>query len=143
MVGNTETTILGYGDLKVILNKSLDGTAFPLKQVAYCPGFYVNLILAERAANVGIYLNGRDCLLEEKDGTPICRLDTKSGIYLIRWDESIDTSYPTTNYVSYPLPNSYFPLTAVLQDDVTPLTNQISKISLMLYTKKQLEGTIN
>jgi hypothetical protein len=84
MVGNTETTILGYGDLKVMPTKSLDGTAFPLKQVAYCPSFHVNLISAERAANAGIYLNGRDCLLEEKDGTPICRLDTKTGIYLIR-----------------------------------------------------------
>jgi hypothetical protein len=84
IVRNTETTILGYGDLKVILTKSLNGTAFPLKQVTYCPSFYVNLISAERVANTGIYLNGRDCLLEEKDGTPIYRLDTKSGIYLIR-----------------------------------------------------------
>jgi hypothetical protein len=143
MVRNTETTILGYGDLKVMLTKSLDGTAFPLKQVAYCPGFYVNLISAERAANAGIYLNGRDCLLEEKDGTPICRLDTKTGIYLIRWDESTDTSYPTTNHVSYPSLSSYLPLTTVSQDYVTPLTNQISKITLILYAKKQLEGTID
>jgi hypothetical protein len=84
IVRNTETTILGYRDLKVILTKSLNRTAFPLKQVTYCSRFYINLILAERVANTGIYLNGRDYLLEEKDGTPICRLDTKSGIYLIR-----------------------------------------------------------
>jgi hypothetical protein len=84
IVGNTETTILGYGDLKVMPTKSLDGTAFPLKQVTYYPRFYINLISAERAANTGIYLNRRDCLLEEKDGTPIYRLDTKLGIYLIR-----------------------------------------------------------
>jgi hypothetical protein len=31
IVRNTETTILGYRDLKVILTKSLNGTAFPLK----------------------------------------------------------------------------------------------------------------
>jgi hypothetical protein len=143
MVGNTETTILGFGELKVTLTESLDGTTFPLKQVAYCPGFYVNLLLAERAANAGIYFNGRDCLLEEKDGTPICRLNAKTGIYLIRWDESKDTSYPTANYVSYPLLNSHFPLTTISQDYVNPLTNQISKIALTSYTKKQLEGTID
>jgi hypothetical protein len=84
MVGNTETTILGFGELKVTLTESLDGTTFPLKQVAYCPRFYVNLLSAERAANTGIYFNRRDCLLEEKDGTPICRLNAKTGIYLIR-----------------------------------------------------------
>ena len=84
IVGNTETTILGYGDLEITLTKSLNGTTFPLKQVAYCPGFHINLISAERAANTGIYLNRKDCRLEEKDGTPICQLDTKSGIYLIR-----------------------------------------------------------
>jgi hypothetical protein len=61
IVRNTETTILSYGDLKVILSKSLDGTAFPLNQVIYYPRFYINLISAERVANIGIYLNRRDC----------------------------------------------------------------------------------
>ena len=39
MVGNTKTTILGYGELKVTPTRSLDRTCFPLKHVAYCPGF--------------------------------------------------------------------------------------------------------
>jgi hypothetical protein len=84
MVGNTETTILSYGELKVTLTKSLDGTTFPLKHVVYCLGFYINLILVERAVSAGIYLNGRECMLEEKNGTPIYRLNAKSGIYLIK-----------------------------------------------------------
>jgi hypothetical protein len=84
MVGNTETTILRYGELTVKPTESLDGTSFPLKHVAYCPGFHINLISAERATSAGIYLNGKDYTLEEKDGTPICRLNAKSGIYLIK-----------------------------------------------------------
>jgi hypothetical protein len=67
-----------------MLTESLNGTTFPLKQVAYYPGFYVNLVSAERAANAGIYINRRNYLLEEEDGTPICRLNPKSGIYLIK-----------------------------------------------------------
>ena len=97
MVGNTETTILGYGELRIIPTKSLDGTTFPLKQVAYCPGFHINLISAERAANAGIYLNGKNCTLEDKDRMPICKLNAKSGIYLIRWDDST-TNQLTANH---------------------------------------------
>jgi hypothetical protein len=84
MVSNTETTILSYGELKVTPTKSLDRTTFPLKHVAYYPGFHINLISAERAASAGIYLNGREYILEEKNGTPIYRLNAKSGIYLIK-----------------------------------------------------------
>jgi hypothetical protein len=84
MVSNTETTILSYGELKVTLTKSLNRTTFPLKHVAYYLGFYINLISAERAASARIYLNSRECMLEEKNRTPICRLNAKSGIYLIK-----------------------------------------------------------
>jgi hypothetical protein len=84
IVRNTETTILGYGELEIILTKSLNGTTFPLKQVAYCPRFYINLVLAERVAYIGIYINRRNYLLEEEDGTPIYRLNPKLGIYLIK-----------------------------------------------------------
>jgi hypothetical protein len=84
MVGNTETTILSYGELKVILTKSLNRTTFSLKYVAYYLGFYINLILAERAVSARIYLNSKECMLEEKNRTPICRLNAKSGIYLIK-----------------------------------------------------------
>jgi hypothetical protein len=31
IVRNTETTILGYGELEIILTESLNGTTFPLK----------------------------------------------------------------------------------------------------------------
>ena len=72
MVGNTETTILGYGELTVTPTKSLDGSTFPLKHIAYCPGFHINLISAERAASAGIYYNGKNSTLEEGDGTLIC-----------------------------------------------------------------------
>jgi hypothetical protein len=67
-----------------MLTESLNGTTFPLKQVTYYPRFYINLVLAERIANTGIYINRRNYLLEEEDGTPIYRLNPKSGIYLIK-----------------------------------------------------------
>ncbi len=84
MVSNTETTILGYGELIVKPTQSLNRTSFPLKHIAYYPGFHINLISAEKAISAGIYLNGKDYLLEEKDGILIYRLNTKSGIYLIK-----------------------------------------------------------
>ena len=118
MVGNTETTILGYGELILKPTQSLNRTSFPLKHVAYCPGFYINLISAERAASAGIYLNGKDYTLEEKDGTPICRLNAKSGIYLIKWDEMSTTGH-SANHVSLPLPISQLSLTSdSLGDDI-------------------------
>lgn len=130
MVGNTETTILGYGELRVTPTKSLDGTTFPLKQVAYCPGFHINLISAERATNAGIYLNGKNCTLEDQDGTPICKLNAKSGIYLIRWDDST-TNQPTANHaVISPISQS-------------PLADGFSKMALSSHTKKQLDGTVD
>ena len=159
MVGNTETTILGYGELTVHPTKSLDGSSFPLKHVAYCPGFHINLISAERATNAGIYLNGKKCMLEEKNGKPICKLNSTSGIYLIKWDENTDTGRHTANHVS-PSPISYSSLTTVSHNDVSsidtishndvshndnvsPLTNQFSKVALSSHTKKQLIGTID
>ena len=84
IVRNTETIILSYGELRVTPTKSLNGTTFPLKQVAYYSRFHINLISAERAANAGIYLNSKNCTLEDKDRMPICKLNAKSGIYLIR-----------------------------------------------------------
>jgi hypothetical protein len=113
MVGNTETTILGYGDLKVKLTYSLDGSTFPLKNVAYCPRFYINLISAERAASAGIYLNGKNCTLEESNGTPICRLNAKSGIYLIKWDESTALS---VNHTTLSSPIAHLALNTALYD---------------------------
>jgi hypothetical protein len=84
IVRNTEITILGYRELEIILTKSLNRTTFPLKQVTYYSRFYINLILAERIANIGIYINRRNYLLEEEDRTPIYRLNLKLGIYLIK-----------------------------------------------------------
>ena len=95
LVGNTETTILGFGTVNLMLIDSLDGTSFLLLEVAYALGFYINLLSADRAANAGIFLRGKDSLLEEADGTPICRLNRKSGVYLIRWDTTTLDGTPT------------------------------------------------
>ena len=84
LVGNTETTILSFGTVNLILIDSLDGTSFLLLEVAYAPGFYINLLSADRAANAGIFLRGKDNLLKEVDSTPICRLNRRSSVYLIR-----------------------------------------------------------
>ena len=67
-----------------MLIDSLDGTLFLLLEVAYTPGFHINLLSADCAANAGIFLCGKDSLLKEADGTPICRLNRKSSVYLIR-----------------------------------------------------------
>ena len=83
-VGNTETTILGFGTATIRPTESLDGTSFPLLEVAYAPGFHLNLLSADRAASAGIFLRGKDDILEESDGTPIYRLNRKSSVYLIR-----------------------------------------------------------
>ena len=84
LIGNTETTILGFGTVNLMPTDSLDGTTFPLLKVAYTPGFHVNLLSADRATNASIFLRGKDSLLKEADSTPIYRLNRKSGIYLIR-----------------------------------------------------------
>ena len=140
MVGNTETTILGYGELTVKPTQSLDRTSFPLKHVVYCPGFHINLISAERAASAGIYLNGKDCTLEEKDSTPIYRLNAKSGIYLIKWDETSTTGH-SANHVSLPSPISQLSLTSDSLDD--DIASQFDKIALSSHTKKPLDGSID
>ncbi|KAH9806623.1 hypothetical protein DFH28DRAFT_941286, partial [Melampsora americana] len=87
-VGNTETAILGFGKTSFRPTDSLDGTRINLKDVAYAPGFHVNLLSAEKAANAGLFLRGKDCILEESNGKPVCRLNRKSGLYLIKWDQS-------------------------------------------------------
>ena len=67
-----------------MLIDSLDSTLFLLLEVAYTLGFYINILSTNRAANVGIFLRGKDSLLKEADSTPIYRLYRKSTIYLIR-----------------------------------------------------------
>jgi hypothetical protein len=62
-------------------------------------------------------------MLEEKNGTPICRLNAKSGIYLIKWDETIDIGRYTANHVSLSSPISHLSLTSASHDYVSPLTN--------------------
>ncbi|CEJ62224.1 hypothetical protein PMG11_10731 [Penicillium brasilianum] len=105
-VGNTETAILGFGRISFRPTDSLDGTKINLKDVAYAPGFHVNLLSAEKAASAGLYLRGRDCILEESNGKPVCRLNKKSSLYLIKWDQStVDGMAPespinTANQVS-------------------------------------------
>ena len=84
LVGNTETTILSFSTVNLMLIDSLDGTLFLLLEVAYTLGFYINLLSANRAANAGIFLRSKDNLLKEVDSTPIYRLNRRSSVYLIR-----------------------------------------------------------
>ena len=164
IVRNTETTILGYGELKLILTKSLNGTSFPLKYITYYLGFYINLISIERTTYIGIFLNRREQLLEDKTRKPICKLNSKSSIYLIRQDETTKTGYPSANYISYPLLISYLSLTSTLYsvNTITELyytldfnnnrryyklnpavLDENAEIVLSLYIIKQLDRTID
>ena len=119
IVGNTKTTILGYRELILKLTQSLNRTSFPLKHVVYYPRFYINLISAERAISARIYLNSKDYTLEEKDSTLIYRLNTKSGIYLIKQDEMSTTGH-SANHVSLPSPISQLSLTSdLLNNNIT------------------------
>ncbi|KAJ5561987.1 hypothetical protein N7535_003550 [Penicillium sp. DV-2018c] len=93
-IGDTETDVLGFGSAVVRPTESLDGTPLRLINVAYAPGFHLNLISASLGQNAGIYHSGLDGVLEGADRTAICRLNRKSGIYLVKWDQSTSDGAP-------------------------------------------------
>jgi hypothetical protein len=73
---------------------SLNRTTFPLLEVAYAPSFHLNLLSANRAADAGLHLRGRDYILKEEDRTLVCRLNRKASIYLIKWDSTTSDGLP-------------------------------------------------
>ncbi|KAJ5730178.1 uncharacterized protein N7483_004686 [Penicillium malachiteum] len=89
-VGDTTTPIVGIGTVLVRPTESLDGKPLTLLKVGYSPGFHLNLISASIAERSKLFLNGRKRTLETSDGTPVCRLNRRSGVYLIRWDGTAD-----------------------------------------------------
>ena len=80
--------------------------------------FMLTLISTERATNIGIYLNSKDYILEEKDRTPICKLNIRLGIYLVKQDKSTNIGRYIVNYITTTpittLSISYLPLTSTL-----------------------------
>ena len=90
-VGDTLTKIQGYGTVLLYPTESADKKPFELKNCAFAPGFHLNLLSASLAEKAGIYYHGRRHCLENEIGEPICFTKHKSGLYLIKWDESTDT----------------------------------------------------
>ncbi|KAJ5562890.1 hypothetical protein N7535_002664 [Penicillium sp. DV-2018c] len=130
-VGNTEATILGFGTLSVKPTDSIDGTSFSLKNVAFAPGFHLNLVSADRAADAGIFLDGRTCTLIESGGTQICRLNRKAGIYLLRWDTKTPDGMPVTTSTH----------TAHAVSIIPPLIHDFGKLALASYEPKVLNDS--
>jgi GAG-pre-integrase domain len=134
-VGNTETAILGFGKTSFRPTDSLDGTKIALIDVAYAPGFHLNLLSAERAVHGGLFLQGRDCLLQDSKGQPVCRLNHKSGLYLIKWDQStadgmaIESPTNSANQIS--------------RTDPTVLADEISQFGLSSYTPNHTKGSMD
>ncbi|KAJ5715029.1 uncharacterized protein N7483_012210 [Penicillium malachiteum] len=89
-VRDTTTPIVGIGTVLVRPTESLDGKPLTLLKVGYSPGFHLNLISASIAERSKLFLNGRKRTLETSDGTQVCRLNRRSGVYLIKWDGTAD-----------------------------------------------------
>ncbi|KAJ5542768.1 hypothetical protein N7535_005192 [Penicillium sp. DV-2018c] len=104
---------IGFGTLEVMPTDSIDGTSLPLENVAYAPGFYLNLISADRAEDAGIFLDGgpRTCTFVESGGTQICRLNRNQAFtYLMQWDQNTTDGIPEYSSTHTVNPVSHTPL---------------------------------
>ena len=56
-IGNNSLTILKYKEARIILKYRKRKRLFILKKVAYCLGFYTNIIYSNTLFNIGIKIN--------------------------------------------------------------------------------------
>ena len=56
-IGDNSLTILKYKKARITLNYSKRKKLFILKKVAYCLGFYTNIIYSNALFNIGIKIN--------------------------------------------------------------------------------------
>ena len=56
-IGDNFLTILGYKEARITLKYSKRKRLFILRKVAYCLGFYINIIYSNTLFNIGIKIN--------------------------------------------------------------------------------------
>lgn len=86
-VGDTTTKIEGFGTVLVQPTESPDQTVFELTNVAYSPGFHLNLISAGLAEKAGAWYNGRKGHLESNKGSLICKVKKMSNLIFVQWQQ--------------------------------------------------------
>ncbi|RYP30088.1 hypothetical protein DL768_011201 [Monosporascus sp. mg162] len=81
LAGNTEVTILGYGDVTIYVEDSRGKKkGLVLKEVAYCQGFHCNIVSYERLEQEGYYWDTLDnSVKSRKDHEELCILKKKEG----------------------------------------------------------------
>ena len=129
-VGDTSTAIKGYGQVAIRPTTSLNNTVWVLRNVAYAPGFHINLISAKlMQSRSQIYLNGRRLILEDKEGKPVCGVNVTSGLYLIKWNQSNAAYLPLPELASLNVSEgkSNLPRNSDSQNQVANLTNSHAK----------------
>ena len=56
-IGDNSSTILGYGEARLTLKYGKRKRLLILRKVAYCPGFYTNIVCGDALFRVGIKIN--------------------------------------------------------------------------------------
>jgi hypothetical protein len=56
-IGDNSSTILRYKEAKITLKYSKRKRLLILKKIAYCPGFYTNIIYSNTLFNIGIKID--------------------------------------------------------------------------------------
>jgi hypothetical protein len=56
-IGDNSLTILGYGETRLTLEYGKRKRLLILRKVAYCPGFYTNIVCGDALFRAGIKIN--------------------------------------------------------------------------------------
>ena len=107
-------------------------TTFKLKDCAYVPKFYINILSAMKAKKAGIFYNSRVPCLEGLDRSKVCQIDEIGGISLVRWGEHSLSVYFTMGNLykseSFSLNNLLDRFSTLKLEDFRKQTNQTSQI---------------
>lgn len=80
--GNTDTRIQGIGKVSVHVHSPQGPSLIILEDVAYVPGFHLNVINTDSLEKQGLFFNTRTCWMEYVDGTNAFKA-TKHGAFRV------------------------------------------------------------
>jgi hypothetical protein len=80
--GNTDTRIQGVGNVSVHVHIPEGPSLISLEDVAYVPGFHLNVINTDSLEKQGLFFNTRTCWMEYVDGTNAFKA-TKHGAFRV------------------------------------------------------------
>ena len=80
--GNTDTHIQGIGKVLVHVETPSGSSLISLEDVAYVPGFHLNVINTDALEKQGLFFNARTCWIEYADGTNAFKA-TKRGAFRV------------------------------------------------------------